>query len=97
MKNGKTIVITALITIVIMFGVSILSPYNILHRINANHILEEPGIKGEFPNEQVQSVTYKGDNTYVIKTDKHEYVAVREYFSLMNYKWKIYELKKEWG
>ena len=90
MKKLKIISITSVVTILIMFGISIFSPYNVLNRVH------EKGLKDEFESKNVQSVTYKGDHTYVVKTDKKEYVVVQEYYTFMNYKWKVYELQKTW-
>ena len=96
MKKLKIISITSVVTILIMFGISIFSPYNVLNRVHAEGILQEKGLKDEFESKNVQSVTYKGDHTYVVKTDKKEYVVVQEYYTFMNYKWKVYELQKTW-
>ncbi|MGG0239106.1 hypothetical protein [Bacillus rhizoplanae] len=96
MKKSKVANITAIITIFIVLGISIFSPYNYLKHVHAEGILQEQGIKEEFEDKNVQSVTYKGDNTYIVKTDTKEYVVIQEYYTLMNYKWKIYVLEKTW-
>ncbi|MCP1123264.1 hypothetical protein CN326_18110 [Bacillus sp. AFS018417] len=97
MKKSKVANITAIITIFIVLGISIFSPYNYLKHVHAEGILHEQGIKEEFEDKNVQSVTYKGDNTYIVKTDTKEYVVIQEYYTLMNYKWKIYVLEKTRG
>lgn len=33
----------------------------------------------------------------MITTDKQDFVVIRDYFSVMNYNWKIFELNKELG
>ncbi|CAG9611878.1 hypothetical protein BACCIP111899_01050 [Bacillus rhizoplanae] len=96
MKKSKVANITAIVTIFIVLGISIFSPYNYLKHVHAEGILQEQGIKEEFEDKNVQSVTYKGDNTYIVKTDTKEYVVIQEYYTLMNYKWKIYALEKTW-
>lgn len=96
MKKSKVANITAIVTIIIVLGISIFSPYNYLKHVHAEGILQEQGIKEEFEDKNVQSVTYKGDNTYIVKTDTKEYVVIQEYYTLMNYKWKIYALEKTW-
>lgn len=83
-----------LVTVFFMIALSIVSPHNILHRMSAESISNDSSLKGEFTNKKVESVTYKGDNTYIVKTYKEEFV-VQEYYTVMNCKWKVYELKKE--
>lgn len=97
MKNLKIVSITGIVTILIVFGISIFSPYNVLNRVHAEGILKEQGLKEEFEGKNVQSVIYKGDHTYVVKTNTKEYVVIQEYYTFMNYKWKVYELHKTWG
>jgi hypothetical protein len=94
MKKSRVANITAVITIFIVLGISIFSPYNYLKHVHAEGILQEQGLKDEFKDKKVQSVTYKGDNTYIVKTDTKEYVVIQEYYTLMNYKWKVYVLEK---
>ena len=96
MKNLKIISITGIVTILIVLGISIFSPYNVLNRVHAEEILHEKGLKDEFEGKNVQNVIYKGDHTYVVKADTKEYVVIQEYYTFMNYKWKIYELRNAW-
>ncbi|WP_242224117.1 hypothetical protein [Bacillus cereus group sp. BfR-BA-01380] len=93
----KIISITGIVTILIMFGISIFSPYNVLKHVHAEGILHEQELEEEFEGKNVQSVIYKGDHTYVVKTDMKEYVVIQEYYTFMNYNWKIYEFQKTWG
>ena len=97
MKKWKIISLTFILTAVLMLILSLFSPYNFIMDINPATILNEKGIKAEISKEDVQSVEYKGDHTYIIKTRNEDYVVVKDYYTFMNYKLKIYKLDKEWG
>ncbi|MCV9884974.1 hypothetical protein [Metabacillus halosaccharovorans] len=97
MKKWKIITLTSISTLVILLFLSIFGPYNILKKLSERNIVNDVGMKELFDEYEIEDVDYKGDNTYIIYTTDKEYVAVQEYYSLMNYKWFIYEKVNEWG
>jgi len=88
----KKTVYSSLIVVASIFFLSTFGPYN---HLNAENILEEPLLSKEFKDTTVKDVIYKGDDTYMIKTEEKDFVVMRNYFSVMNYKWVIFEYKKE--
>ena len=91
----KKTVYSSLIVVASIFFLSTFGPYNFFHHLNAENILEEPLLSKEFKDTTVKDVIYKGDDTYMIKTEEKDFVVMRKYFSVMNYKWVIFEYKKE--
>ncbi len=88
-------VIFILIVVFLLVLSTLLGPYNVFHYFNAEKILQEPLLSKEFKGLKINEVKYKGDNTYLIKTDQQDFVVIQDYFSVMNYKWRIFEFEKE--
>ncbi|WP_349410048.1 hypothetical protein [Pseudalkalibacillus sp. SCS-8] len=91
--KGKTVLII-IVGIGLFFALNLFGPYNLFAKVNAENILEEPLLENHFKGMDVQGITYQGDNTYLVKTATDEYIVIQDYFSVMNYKWKIYEYDK---
>ncbi|RLL48407.1 hypothetical protein D8M04_03865 [Oceanobacillus piezotolerans] len=97
MNRLKLVLLTAICTIILMLLVSLFSPYNILKKITEDSIINDPGISILFNKDEIEDINYRGSNTYIITTSKKDYIAVQEYYSMMNYKWFVYEKADEWG
>ncbi|RIW28619.1 hypothetical protein D3H55_21390 [Bacillus salacetis] len=85
-----------LIIVIVLIGLAftLCGPYNILQDFNANEILQDVQLKRDFHNDPLRSAEYKGRDTYIVYTDSgDEFVVIKDYFSVMNFKWKIYELR----
>jgi hypothetical protein len=91
----KKIVISILVVLVLFTVFNFFGPYNIFLNLNAENILEEPSLIEEFNGVKVIDVSYIGDDTYIVKTEDKDFIVRRDYFSVMNYKWKIFEYKKQ--
>ncbi|WP_053365582.1 hypothetical protein [Bacillus sp. FJAT-27245] len=92
-KIGKLIAVT----VAILFFLSLLSPYNLLHKLTEENIVHDQGIAALLNIEEIVNVNYAGSQTYIITTFDRQFVAVKKYYSLMNYKWYLYEKTREWG
>lgn len=97
MNNIKIMGITFAGTVALLLIVSLFSPYNYLIKLNEDHIIDDPGIGLLFDKDEIEDVAYQGSNTYLLSTADGEFVAVQEYYSVMNYKWHIYKKTGEWG
>ncbi|WP_456274505.1 hypothetical protein [Bacillus sp. AK031] len=87
----KKIVYTIVLLFIFLVS-NLFGPYNMFQDINADAILKDVQLKMHFTTNPVQSADYLGNGTYLIVTSEGtEYVARQEYFSMMNYKWKIYK------
>ncbi|AQQ53115.1 hypothetical protein [Planococcus lenghuensis] len=84
-------------TVIVLLIFSLFSPYNFFMKINEDSIINDPGIEILFSEEEINDVSYQGSNTYTLSTSKGEFVAVQAYYSVMNYKWHVYEKTDEWG
>jgi hypothetical protein len=93
----KIITLTVVSTTVILIFLSLFSPYNIIHKITEDNIVNDQGISKLFKAEEIEDVTYVGSRTYIISTISGEFVAVQKYYSFMNYKWFVYEKSDTWG
>ncbi|WP_077622454.1 hypothetical protein [Sediminibacillus massiliensis] len=98
MKKYKSTIFTVLITIFMMLLLSLFSPYNVLYELNENNLIQNDSfLQSEFDKEDVKEVEYIGDHTYIIEKEKTEYIARKDYTSVMNYQWTLYEYEKSWG
>jgi hypothetical protein len=85
-------ILYTIVLIFIFLVCNLFGPYNILQDLNADSIIKDVQLKSHFTVNPVQSADYFGNNTYLIITSEGtEYIARQEYFSMMNYKWKIYK------
>ncbi|ADU30663.1 hypothetical protein [Evansella cellulosilytica] len=58
MKKWKLVLITSISTTIILFGLSVLSPYNFLEKITEDNIVNDEGISELFDGKEIQSITY---------------------------------------
>ncbi|WP_316571669.1 hypothetical protein [Neobacillus sp. YIM B06451] len=92
-KNGKAIIGTVAILVLL----SLFSPYNLLLKLTEENIVHDQGIAALLNIKEIEDVNYIGSNAYIITTFDKQFVAVKEYYSVMNYKWVLYEKTKQWG
>ncbi|WP_059173031.1 hypothetical protein [Bacillus sp. FJAT-27445] len=92
-KNVKPIVGT----VIILFLLSLFSPYNLLYKLTEDNIANDQGIAALLNTQEIEDINYVGSHTYIITTFDNQYVAVKKYYSVMNYRWSIYEKTDEWG
>ncbi|WP_449354704.1 hypothetical protein ACUL41_17985 [Virgibacillus natechei] len=58
--------------------------------MDPDSILNDDQLQKILDDQQVDGVEYKGENTYVISLEEEKVVAIKEYYSFMNYNWSIY-------
>jgi hypothetical protein len=46
---------------------------------------------------EIENITYLGNDTYMIMANNKNYIAIKKYYSVMNYRWYLYEKINEWG
>jgi hypothetical protein len=85
-------IIIAIVMILIFLICNLLGPYNLFQGLNEEGIAEDAQLRRYFQTDPIRSADYKGSNTYeVITSSEDEFVVIQEYFSVMNYRWKIYK------
>jgi hypothetical protein len=87
------IIVTSLILLIL--GTLLFGPYKITDRIFAKNILKDPKLSSELKDYDITSIDYKGENTYYINTKTDDFIVIQDYFSIMNYKWKVFKFKSE--
>ncbi|AKO91412.1 hypothetical protein [Priestia filamentosa] len=92
-KKGKLIVIIVLFFFFIYLLV--FSPFNAIQTFYPESILNEHTLSEKFEKMQVQKVEKKGRYTYIVKTNKQDYVVIKEYSSIIHYNWRVYPFTKE--
>lgn len=83
--------ITLLSGIIVIIFVLFVSPYNPVQDLNPDHILDDPTFPGYFKNSQIEKIDYRGAHTYLIETSKKDFIVIQDYYSVMNYRWLVYE------
>jgi hypothetical protein len=87
------IVLTGVVVFIAMV-LTLFSPYKLIQDISADEIAEDAQLKIHFHSDPIRSADYKGSNTYIVFTASgNEFVVIKEYFTVMNFKWKIYKYK----
>jgi|SRR5699024_3618574 len=94
-KLSNPSVILNIILIITLIGIFLFGPYKPLHSLNSEAIIEDPGLSKALKDYDVESIKYKGNNTYFIDTKTKDFIAVRDYFSTMDYNWKLFGFEEE--
>ncbi|MCA0988433.1 hypothetical protein [Guptibacillus algicola] len=83
--------------VVVLLVINFLGPYNVFLDINESNALKEIITEeGTFQGNDVITIDYRGSDTYFVMTENGEgkqknYIVMREYISMMNGHWKVFE------
>jgi hypothetical protein len=96
MKKLKIIVLTAVCTFVITLLFILIVP-DFIKQKTAGSLMNNPEITQLMNGAEIENITYLGNDTYKIRADNKNYIAIKEYVSVMNYRWYLFEKINEWG
>jgi hypothetical protein len=96
MKKLKIIVLTAVCTFVITLLFILIVP-DFIKQKTAGSLMNNPEITQLMNGAEIENITYLGNDTYKIREDNKNYIAIKEYVSVMNYRWYLFEKINEWG
>lgn len=96
MKKMKMIGLTAVCTFFITLFFSIVVPDFIKERTE-DSIVDNPELTQLLNGAEIEKISYLGNDTYMITANNKKYIAIKDYYSMMNYKWYLYEKINEWG
>lgn len=96
MNKLKIIGLTAVCTFFITLFLSLFTP-DLISKITEDSLVNNPEISQLFNGMEIEDVTYLGNRTYMIIANNKKFIARKEYYSFMNYKWNIFEKIIEWG
>jgi hypothetical protein len=96
MKKLKIIVLTAVCTFVITLLFILIVP-DFIKQKTAGSLMNNPEITQLMNGAEIENITYLGNDTYKIRADNKNDIAIKEYVSVMNYRWYLFEKINEWG
>jgi hypothetical protein len=96
MKKLKIIGLTAVCTFIITLLFTLIVP-DFIKEKTAGSLMNNPEITQLLNGAEIENITYLGNDTYKIRADNKNYIAIKEYVSVMNYRWYLFEKINEWG
>ncbi|WP_082235544.1 hypothetical protein [Halobacillus massiliensis] len=80
------------ISVIIIAAVAIFGPYSLIQEFNEKKAVEEFLDEDDsFKGQKVIDIDYRGSDTYFIQTEEKSYILMRNYTSMMNGHWKVFE------
>jgi hypothetical protein len=89
MKKLKIIGLTAVCTFVITLLFTLIIP-DFIKQKTAGSLINNPEITQLLNGAEVENITYLGNNTYKIIANNKNYIAIKDYVSVMNYRWHLF-------
>jgi hypothetical protein len=96
MKNWKIIGFTVICTFCITILLTLIVPDYIKEKTK-DSLVHNPEISQLLNGAEIENITYLGNDTYMIMANNKNYIAIKKYYSVMNYRWYLYEKINEWG
>jgi hypothetical protein len=96
MKKMTIIGITAVCTFCLTLFLTLIVPDFIKERTE-DSLVNNSEVSQLLKGAEIESISYVGNDTYMIIANNKKYIAMKDYYSLMNYKWYLFEKINEWG
>jgi hypothetical protein len=90
MGKLKIIGLTAVCTFIITLLFTLIVP-DIIKQKTAGSLMNNSEITQLLNGAEIENITFLGNDTYKFIADNKNYIAIKEYVSVMNYRWHLFE------